>query len=207
MGQTGTVKPSRVAQTAILDGSAASIFKRGNATGYATISYRRNRFRLLGDLSGFHSTDAAHAGMGESAVVVQHLTALTLTPGYAIVDEPRASIAAFGGVRIWRMSNSVSVPSLDIHDKARTSYYDVVFAAHAERSLGNVMKAAFYADAGGFHIASDLTWQFAARLDVRASEQWSLHTGFRRLAVDYRGDNKQISLSLSGPYLGAALHF
>ena len=207
MGLSGTVRPSKVAQTATLDPSSNRVWESDAATAYITMLYRRRRFVLSGDLSGFHSTDAGRLASGEAAVVAQRLQVLTVTPGFAWLDGERGSLAVLGGVRVWRMSNSVSVPSLSVQDKARTSYYDVVFATRAERRFSDAITTSVYADAGGFQIASDLTWQIAGTLALRTSEQWSLIAGYRHLSVNYRGDNKRVQLRMYGPSFGAAVHF
>lgn len=207
MGLRGTVRPSKDAQTATLEDDANRVWEFGESSAYATMVYRRHRFVMLGDLSGFQSTDAARLESGEAAVVVQRLNALTVTPGYAWIDRVRGSFSLFGGVRIWRMSNSVGVPALEVEDRARTSYYDVVFASRVERALGRALTASLYADAGGFQIASDLTWQATGTLMLRPSETWSLIAGYRHLSVDYRGDNKRVSLAMFGPTFGASIAF
>jgi len=207
MGLGGTVRPSNVAQTATLDPSSNRVWGSDDATAYVTMLYRRHRFILSGDLGGFEATDAGRLESGEAAVIAQRLHVLTVTPGFAWLDGARGSLAVLGGVRVWRMSNSVAVPSLDLQDKARTSYYDVVFATRAERRLSDALTTSVYADAGGFQIASDLTWQIAGTLVLRTSEQWSLIAGYRHLSVDYRGDNKRVLLKMYGPSFGAAVHF
>ncbi len=205
MGLAGTVRPASVAQTATLNTSANRVLPFDDAASYINMLHRRNRFALTADLSGFLSSDAARLATGEEAVVEQRLHVLSVTPGYAWFEDENGSLAVLGGVRIWRMSNSVSVPSLDVSDEARTSYYDVIVATRIERHLHERVTASAYVDAGGFYVASDLTWQFVGQVALRTSEQWSLTAGYRRLSVDYRGDGKRLSQVMRGGWFGAAI--
>ncbi len=207
MGMRGTVRPSTVAQTATINPSSNRALEAKDATAYISMRLTRDRFVLGGDLSNFSATDVARTTLGEAATISQRNSALTITPGFAWLRGERGSFELYGGVRIWRWHATVTVPDAGLADDARTSYYDVVFGARGEQRVTRALTASLYADAGGFAVASDLTWQLAGRVAYRAAESWSLVVGYRHLSVNYRGDGKLLNLDQYGPTLGAALHF
>lgn len=207
MGMRGVVRPSSAAAMATLDAESNRIWERQRVASYLTFLHRRDRFVLTSDLSSVHTADPGRVPSGADAMIVQQIRALTVTPGYTWYKAERSAIAVLGGVRIWRMQNAVDVPSLSTRDETRTSYYDAVVAARIEHAFGRAIHAAVYVDAGGFAVASDLTWQLAATVRLRASPRWSLVGGVRHLDVDYRGDGKRLSLAMFGPTVGGAVHF
>ena len=207
MGMRGTVRPSEVAQTATMDASSNRALESDDATAYVSMRFTRDRFVLAGDLSDFRATDEARTTSGDAASISQRSSALTMTPGFVWLRSERGSLELFGGVRVWRMNATVAVPDAGVSDNARTSYYDVVFAARGEQRVTRAITASLYADAGGFAVASDLTWQLAGRVAYRAADAWSVVAGYRHLSVNYRGDGKRLDLDQYGPTLGAALHF
>lgn len=64
-----------------------------------------------------------------------------------------------------------------------------------------------YADAGGFGVGSDFTWQGAAGVNYEFSKTFVAKFGYRYLRVDYDKDNTLYEMRNDGLYLGAGIRF
>ena len=133
-------------------------------------------------------------------------SSLTLTGGYNWQLAPQSSVDLMGGVRVWDIHAHVQVPGVAAA-QSNTSFVDPVVAVRWRYDLGSQWSSLLYADAGGFGLGSDATWQALASINYQWRDSIYLSLGYRHLSVDYRSGGKRLDFSQSGPLLGVTLKY
>lgn len=168
---------------------------------------RRDRFVLLGDFSYSSSSKEGRIPPGLPATGELRQTSLTLAAGYRIADDPGKTIDLLAGARQWRIRSSVEVPLAGISRSPAETFTDPILAIRANVTLAPRWSALLYADAGGFGVGSDSTYQFVGTVNYRVSDRIHVSGGYRRLDVDYASGGTRVDISLDGPLLGMTWRF
>lgn len=87
------------------------------------------------------------------------------------------------------------------------SWADPLLGARYHLDLSKRFGLTAYGDVGGFGAGSNLTWQLLGTVDYRFNQWLVMHTGYRHLHIDYRGDVLHADTALSGPIIGATIRF
>lgn len=205
-GLDGQVRPFRSAPTADVDKSFSELLKNLDAAAFVTATARRDRFVLQGDLTHASTSDAAALPMGLSARAKVRQTSATLTAGYAFAPTEASGVDLMAGVRHWDVSTAVAVNGIG-SARSTFSFVDPIIAARWRQQVAPRWSTLVYADAGGFGVGSQATWQVLGLANYQARDNLFLSMGYRHLSVDYRERGRRLDVDLSGPMLGLTFLF
>lgn len=205
-GLKGHVRPFQGAPTAHVDKSFSDVLESLDAAAFLTGTARKGPYVLQGDFSYTATADAASLPMGLSAAAKVRQTSLTLTGGYNWSVGTASSVDLMAGVRLWDIKATAQVPGL-LAARSTTSFIDPVVAVRWRYDFAPRWSTLVYADAGGFGVGSDATWQLLGSLNYQLKDHVYLSLGYRHLSVNYRDDGKRLDFSLGGPMIGATLRF
>lgn len=220
-GLSGQISPFRRGPTIGVDKSFSDVFEDLNFGGFINIWARHDRFVFSGDIMYVNTTDS-HAfgplpalpvpvppGITVEGRVDSSEFMATLQGGYRVIDAPTFSLDGLAGVRIWHVSNDVTVSALGMSRSYGESFgwVDPVVGARAFLQLSDRFSLQGQADIGGFGAGSDLTWSALATLNYVINDHLSLSAGYKTLDVDYRKDGNVFDTRLQGPVLGATWRF
>jgi hypothetical protein len=131
-----------------------------------------------------------------------------LALGYRLADWEQSSLTVYGGARYYDIQASADLKGgilpMKIESSATRKWTDAVFGGRWRYRFGDRWHGWLQADYGVGD--SNTTWQAFATLGYSFS--WgSIETGWRYLALDYDSKVYRVDLAVSGPFLGAAIHF
>lgn len=174
---------------------------------------RKDRIALVGDVVTIGvAADASTPRdlLFSGAKGELELTFATVSALYRIVQGERLFIDVGVGMRGWWASTTLSansglLPGRSVGGSA--TWADPLVNARALFRLSEQLTLSAYADAGGFSVGSDSTWQVAATIDWLPAPWVALRAGWRYLAVDRSSPDLAIDVSLNGPVIGATFRF
>lgn len=180
------------------------------------IEARKGRLTLIADLQYFDFGVEAvtpSAALFSDAEVDSQLLQFSVYASYALVDAADLRFDAGAGLRHvaatidTRLEGLGAVP--DAFFSRDGGWTDVLIAARVSHQFSDRWHGVAYADVGGFGIgdSSDLTWQAFAGVGYRIDETWSAVGGYRHLTIERSFDNFDISVDVSGPFLGFQASF
>lgn len=216
-GIHGDISPFRRAPTLSVDKSFSDIMEDLNFGGFVDVWGRYDRFVLSGDLMYVDTTDSHAIGSlpvvgatpGLSANVDTVEFQATLKGGYRIYDGQDLTLDALAGVRIWHISNDVTVN----YGRFSRSYgedfgwVDPVVGFRTFYSVTPKLSVQAQADFGGFGVGSDHTWQALATVNYIFSDRFSVSAGYKALNVDYDSGGHVFDTTLKGPVVGLTYRF
>lgn len=205
-GLEGRVRPFQGAPTAHVDKSFSDVLDNLDAAAFLTGTARKGRYVLQGDFSYTSTTDAAALPLGLSAKAKVRQTSMTLAGGYNWSVGTASSIDLLAGVRLWNIKADVQVPGL-LATRSTTSFADPIVAMRWRYDLAPRWSTLVYADAGGFGLGSEATWQIMGSMNYQFKDNVYLSLGYRHLGVNYRDNGKRLDLRFSGPLIGATFRF
>lgn len=220
-GLDGALSPFRRAPTIGVEKSFSDIMDDLNFGGFVNVWGRYDRFVLSGDVMYVNTTESHTSGplpplpvpippgtVVNGSVDTEQFMA-TLQGGYRVVETPRFTLDALGGVRFWHISNEVTVSALGMSRRYGESFgwVDPVAGARAFLGLTDRLSVQAHADIGGFGAGSDLTWSALATVNYVLNDRFSVSAGYKVLDVDYDRNGHVYDARLSGPVLGATLRF
>jgi hypothetical protein len=127
-----------------------------------------------------------------------------------VLESDRGSIDALGGVRFWRLDNSLSLlqGTLPPTNVGQTqSWVDPTIGARFRLNLPKGCFANLKGDAGGFGAGSELSWQVYAGVGKEFKKKYSALLGYRYLFVDYKNGGFLYDVHMSGLIVGFGIHF
>lgn len=137
----------------------------------------------------------------------------TLVGGYAVVQEPKATLDVIGGFRYlnieasadWTLSAPIGLLPPAGSVSQSEDLWDAIVGVRGRVKLGDGnWSMPYYADVGTG--SSELTWQ--AMVGVAYSWNWGdVGLVYRHLAYDMSDDKLLQDVEFSGPALGATFHF
>ncbi|BEP57043.1 MULTISPECIES: hypothetical protein [unclassified Variovorax] len=205
-GLEGHISPFQGAPTAHVDKSFSDVLKKLDAAAFIAGTARKGQIVLQGDFTHSSTSDAASLPQGFSAVGKVRQTSLTLIGGYNWSTGAASSIDLMAGIRLWDIKATVQVPGL-VTIRSNTSFVDPIVAARWRYDLAPRWSTLIYADAGGFGLGSDTTWQVLGSVNYQLRDNIYLSLGYRHLGVNYRDRGKRLDFTLGGPLIGATLRF
>lgn len=234
-GLKGDVSPFRLAPTVEVDKNFSDVLKDIDFAGFVDFYYRQDRFVFSGDIMYVNVSDAQAIGpkrfdasiiglpldfdISNAKIKVNSTTFnSTLTAGYRLVDEPNISFDLLGGVRLWRVSNEVSIAAdvsldgLPIADGALSlkksfGWVDPLIVARSKISITDKVSVLLNADVGGFGAGSKLTWQVLGTVNYSFNENWTASIGYKHMAVNYDRGGRVFDTKLSGPVMAVTYRF
>lgn len=168
---------------------------------------RRDRLVFLGDASYVSSAKSGAVPPGLPAEGRLRQSSLTLAGGYRVVEGPGPTFDVLAGLRAWRISAEIDVAGGAVSASPTVSFVDPIIAFRVLAPLSPRWSALFYADAGGFGVGSESTYQVVGTLNYAISDRATVSGGFRTLSVDYRDGGTVLDATLSGPLLGLTFQF
>ncbi len=216
-GIDGDISPFRRAPTLSVEKSFSDIMEDLNFGGFLDVWGRYDRFVLSGDLMYVDTTDSHAIGALPVVGATPGLTAdvdtvefqATIKGGYRVYDGQDVTFDVLAGVRIWHISNDLTVN----YGAFRRSYgedfgwVDPVIGFRTFFTITPKLSIQAQADFGGFGAGSDSTWQALATLNYLFTDRLSVSAGYKILDVDYESDGHVFDTTLKGPVLGMTYRF
>ena len=151
-------------------------------------------------------------GLGATTADVK-ASMFMLTPkvGVRLLDEPKIKCDFLTGFRYWHLGQTLSFsPSiLNLNFSTSQSWVDPLVGGRIEAPLSSKFVATVFGDVGGWGTGSQLEYQVGGVLGYKLKETATLQTGYRYLAVDYRGGGVRrpvFDAHLSGVLLGVTFN-
>lgn len=216
-GIDGDISPFRRAPTISVEKSFSDIMEDLNFGGFLDVWGRYDRFVLSGDLMYVDTTDSHAIGALPVVGATPGLTAdvdtvefqASIKGGYRVYDGQDVSFDVLAGVRIWHISNDLTVN----YGAFRRSYgedfgwVDPVIGFRAFFGVTPKLSIQAQADFGGFGGGADSTWQALATVNYVFTDHLSVSAGYKILDVDYESDGHVFDTTLKGPVLGMTYRF
>lgn len=220
-GISGDISPFRRGPTIGIDKSFSDVMDDLNFGTFVNVWGRYDRFVFSGDLMYVDTTDEKTSGplpplpppLGPipsvSGTVDTKEFMSTLQAGYRVYDSPSFTLDALGGVRLWHISNRVTVQAAGLSGSYKESFgwADPVIGARAFLRLTDKLSLQAQADIGGFDVGSKNTWQVLATANYIVTDHVSVSAGYKVLSVDYESGGHVFDSRLSGPVLGMTWRF
>ncbi len=206
-GATGEFTPFTGAPTLEFDNSFGEVLEDLDAAFFASAHLRKDRFVALVDVS--------YAALSREGLVPPGIPAegkikqfsITAAAGARVVESPTVAVDLVGGARLWNLDGSIEVPLAGVAVAPDKTFVDPIVGARMVAQLAPRLSLLTYADAGGFGIGSDFTYQLLATLNYRAGSSVFLSAGYRHLSVDYSSGGTVFNGSQTGPILGVTKRF
>ena len=216
-GIKGDISPFRQAPTIHIEKSFSEIMDDLNFGTFVDVWGRYGNYVFSADIMYVNTTEGHVIGAlpiigntpGLSADVDTEQFTATLKAGYRVYADPQFTLDLLGGVRIWHVSNEVTVnygPFSISHDES-FGWADPVVGMRAFVRLTDQFSLQAQADVGGFGVGSDLTWQALATFNYAFTDHMSASVGYKILHVDYDSGGHVFDTTLSGPVLGFTYRF
>ena len=202
------------------DRSLDALFDELNAAFLVTGTARRGRLVVLADFSYSDVSEQRdttppsrpNIRVAPSSTELRlRMIAATLVAGYAVVDRPEGSLDLVAGVRAFGLTadleTSSPLPALNRARRESGNWAGPVVGLRGRYQLTPAWSVIGYADYGGFGVDFGATWQAAATMSYRIGERWALSGGYRLLAFDRRGGDRDFDIRTGGPLIGATLRF
>lgn len=207
-GLGGSVTPFTHAPTVRFHKSFSDVLKDLDGAFFLSGYARYDRIVAMGDLSWSSSSRAGviYGAIPAEAKLMQR--SVTLAGGYRVVESADMSVDALAGMRAWWVRSSVSVADGAYFSiSPRDRFVDPIVAVRTNMHLSPQVSAIFYADAGGFSMGSEHTYQLLATVNYQVNEEVFVSGGYRALYVDYINGGTQVDAVMAGPLLGVTWKF
>jgi len=97
--------------------------------------------------------------------------------------------------------------ALPKHAEASRWWIDPIVGLRGQVNFTRWLFAAAQADAGGFGVGSQITWNTQATLGVNFSRNVALEAGYRYMYIDYNKDNFLYNVNMPGVFAGLIFKF
>ncbi len=220
-GLKGDISPFQRAPTIGIEKSFSDVLSDLNFSGFVNVWGRYDRFVISGDMMYVDTTEShAYGNLPPLPITIPPGTVVkgdvdskqfmaTLQAGYRVVDTPKFTLDALGGIRFWHISNDVTVSALSLSRSYGESFnwVDPVVGTRAHLRLTDKLSMQAQADIGGFGAGSELTWSVLGTVNYLLTDHLSVSAGYKALHVDYNRDDYVFDSRLNGPVLGATWRF
>jgi hypothetical protein len=195
-----------------VDASFSDILDHMDLAGMVVAEARYQRFGAFVDAVYLDvSADEDTPGPLFSGVDVQSTSFFATIGGfYRAVEHGQFTLDVFPAMRVWDVDTELDfdpglLPGRSVSDDE--SWVDPVVGMRGHMTLGRGFGLNAYFDYGGFGAASERTWVLAGTLDWAALDWLTLRAGYRHTDVDYENDGFEFDVRMTGPVIGAAIHF
>lgn len=228
---SGRISPFQRGSTVDVDKPFSEVMDDLNFGGFLDIWARYDRFVFSGNLMYVDTTDS-HAsgplsafqipgfgvtippGSNVDAKVDSRQFMATLLGGYRVMETPDFTLDLLGGMRVWHVSNDITVSASHSLIGSRTASYgesfswvDPLVGARVFLPLTNEFSFQTEADVGGFGMGADLTWSVLASINYTFTDNISASVGYKALKVDYDHNGHVFDTLLRGPAIGVTWRF
>jgi hypothetical protein len=179
----------------------------------ATAEARRDRFSILLDVlyldneQGFNTPRSIGVRGGDVRLTTTEVSLIGL---YRVVEDPRYAFDVGGGLRAWWLDTKISANQGLLAGRSASSspsWVDPIVAARAHVRLNERFSLSAYADMGGFDTGSQFTWQAIGSFDWQITPAIVARAGWRYIAIDYKKEDVEVDVAMSGPFLGVTFRF
>lgn len=219
-GLDGAISPFRAGPTIGVEKSFSDVLDELDFGGFINIWGRYDRFVFSGDIM-YVSTSATETfgplpppvPVPPGTVVTGSLESqefsATMQAGYRLVDAPSVTVDLLGGLRLWYVSNDVTVSALGLSATYGESFgwADPVIGARVFVPITEKLSFQAQGDVGGFGVGSDFTWSTLATFNYVLTDNFSMSAGYKVLDVDYASDGHVFDVRMEGPALGVTYRF
>lgn len=195
--------------------SITDVLDRLRFAAFASIEARNGRWGLIGDLAYADLTEKKSLPLGAPfgrARVDTKLSVISAYGFYRVHETPTVAVDLAAGVRIYDVSLDLGLsggvaPPQDL--SSSNAWVDPVIGIRGSWRMSGQWRAATSLDVGGFDLgdASDLSWQAVAEVEYRFADTWSAITGYRHLSIERPLGGRDVTLDISGPYIGVRTSF
>jgi len=220
-GLKGDISPFQRAPTIGIEKSFSDVLSDLNFSGFVNVWGRYDRFVFSGDMMYVDTTEShAYGNLPPLPVAIPPGTVVkgdvdskqfmaTLQAGCRVIDTPKFTLDALGGIRFWHISNDVTVRALGFTRSYGESFnwVDPLVGTRALLRLTDKLSLQAQADIGGFGAGSDLTWSVLGTINYILTDHLSVSAGYKALHVDYERDDYVFDSRLNGPVLGVTWRF
>jgi len=176
-----------------------------------TVYAHKGRFLLMLDLSWTRVSPSQTANVAGTTVSVESDSdslAILSGVGYRLVDNPKAIVDVYLGVKVWSMDNTLSVDAPPVItaklSKAETWVDGLVGGQIRSNITDRVFASAIgFAGTGGSKFIGDLY----AGVGYQFNKKWDAFVGYRVQHVDYENGSFLYDITQQGPLLGVAAKF
>lgn len=173
---------------------------------------RHGRFGVLGDLVYLSLSDsnATPGGLFGGVEADMDTTFLTVAPYYRAIDDRSVALDVFAGGRLWYVDTKIKALAGRLPERSdgeSQTWLDPILGVRGQAVLGRGFSITASADAGGFGVGSEFTWQLVGTVDYEIRDWISVRAGYRHLDVDYKEDGFTWDVALSGPIVGVTFRF
>ncbi len=216
-GIRGDISPFRRAPTIGIEKSFGDIMKDLNFGGFVDLWGRYDRFVFSADAMYIYTTDGQNIRdlpvignvQGLSASVDSKQFTAALKGGYRFYDDDKLTLDVLGGVRIWHVSNDVTIDyrTTSVTYGESFSWVDPLLGLRAFYNFSPKFSVQAQADFGGFSVGSKQTWQALATVNYAFTEKLSASLGYKVLSVNYDKSGHVFDTTLKGPVVGVTYRF
>jgi len=134
----------------------------------------------------------------------------TFGAAYRVLERKRGLLDVLLGARAWSVDTRLNLDDGLLDDRefeSNENWVDPMIGLKGRFNLGHGFYWQSLAHIGGFGAASDLTWDVFGGFGYEFNDTVSAILGYRHLEVDYDHGAFSFDVELSGPVIGATLHF
>lgn len=227
----GHVSPFRRGPAVDVGKSFSEVMDGINVGGFLHLWSRQDRRVFSGEIMYVDSSDS-HASGPLAAFQIPELGVVlppgadvnarvdsrqfmaSLLGGYRVVESPQYTLDLLAGVRLWHISNEITVsashPSIGSQKASHGENFvwaDPLAGLRLFIPLTEAFSLQTQADIGGLGVGSDYTWSVFAVASYTLTEDLSVSAGYKALKVDYDRRGHLYDVLLSGPVAGVTWRF
>ena len=174
---------------------------------------RNGRWSLIADLFYADLSQSRSTPLGvlfSRAEIETEAKLLSGYAGYRVFEGDQVAVDLMAGFRVNSVNLDLSLaPGLLAGQRFGMSetWVDPLIGGRARFDITDRWFATLFADVGGFRAGSDLTWQIFGSFGYQFNERWSVHGGWRYVAIEKTIDGRDVEIDLNGPLLGFTVRF
>ena len=134
----------------------------------------------------------------------------TFGVSYRPLDDERGFVDLLAGARVWSVDTRLELDGGLLADRViedNQNWVDPMIGVKGRFDLGAGFFLNGVGQVGGFGAASDLTWDVFGGVGYQFNDMISAVAGYRHLEVDYKHGDFKYDVQMSGPIIGATIHF
>lgn len=201
--------------TVEVEQSISDVLDQLRFAAFASIEARNGRWGLIGDLA--YADLAAKKSLPAGGPFGRarsdtNLAVVSAYGAYRVHQTPTVMVDFAAGVRVYDLSLGLDLsggaaPPQNL--SFSSTWIDPVIGIRGSWNMSGRWRAGASLDAGGFGLgdASDLSWQAVGEVEYRFADTWSAVTGYRHISIDRPFGGRDVTLEISGPYIGLRARF
>lgn len=184
-----------------------------NAALFLNGEFRKGRWGVLADIAytDIEDESATPFFLWQDVTSQTKSWIVSAAGQYRLIEEKRASMDAFGGIRYWSVDSRLSLTGGLARDRKlsnKEDWFDPLMGLKGMSFLGD---SKFFVNGGlaigGFGLGSDFMWDAWANLGYMWTETFGASLGYRYLDVDYDDDGFLYDVAQQGLLVGLGWQF